>query len=95
MTKYLRQKTNKQTKNKGNYRDDMENKAQQKQQGFEFNWKNTLVIWLVIVFIAMFIGHRSKISEKRYQDKVLFEGNKVEAIDFKEQYQNEEKVENE
>ena len=76
----------------------MENKAQQRQQGFEFNWKNTLVIWLIIVFIAMFIGHRTKIAERRYQDKVdevLFEENEVEVIDFKEHYQNEERVESE
>jgi uncharacterized membrane protein len=76
----------------------MKNKVQQEPQGFEFNWKNTLVIWLVIVFIAMFIGYRSKATEKSYQDKVdevLFEENEVEALDLKEQYQNEERVENE
>ena len=76
----------------------MKNKAQPRQQGFEFNWKNTLVIWLIIVFIAMSIGYRSKIAEKRYQDKVdevLFEEHEVEVIDFKEQYQNEERVGNE
>lgn len=38
----------------------MKNKTGQKQPGFEFNWKNKLAIWLVIVFIAMAIGQRSK-----------------------------------
>ena len=62
--------------------------------GFEFNWKNKLAIWLVIVFIAMAIGQRSKISEKRYQDnvdKVLLEKNELEIPDLKEQYQNEKR----
>jgi hypothetical protein len=33
------------------YRNDMRNKLEKKQPGFEFNWKNKLAIWLVIVFI--------------------------------------------
>ena len=48
------------------YGDDMKNKIGKKQPGFEFNWKNKLAIWLVIVFIAMSIGYRSKTAEKRY-----------------------------
>ena len=44
----------------------MRNKLEKKQPGFEFNWKNKLAIWLVIVFIAMSIGYRSKTAEKRY-----------------------------
>ena len=67
----------------------MRNKLEKKQPGFEFNWKNKLAIWLVIVFIAMSIGYRSKISEKRYQDnvdEVLLEKNEVEISDlFKEE----------
>ena len=42
----------------------MRNKLEKKQPGFEFNWKNKLAIWLVIVFIAMSIGYRSKTAEK-------------------------------
>ena len=70
------------------------NKTGQKQPGFEFNWKSKLAIWLVIVFIAMAIGQRSKISEKRYQDNVdelLLEKNEVEIPVLKEQYQNEKR----
>lgn len=61
----------------------MRNKIQKKQPGFEFNWKNKLAIWLVIVFIA--IGQRSKISEKRYRDNVdeiLLERNELEIPDL-------------
>ena len=66
--------------------DDMKNKIGKKQPGFEFNWKNKLAIWLVIVFIAMSMGYRSKISEKRYQDnvdEVLLEKNEVEISDLR------------
>ena len=76
------------------YGDDMKNKIGKKQPGFEFNWKSKLAIWLVIVFIAMAIGQRSKISEKRYQDnvdEVLLEKNEVEIPVLKEQYQNEKR----
>ena len=76
------------------YGDDMKNKIGKKQPGFEFNWKSKLAIWLVIVFIAMAIGQRSKISEKRYQDNVdelLLEKNEVEIPVLKEQYQNEKR----
>ena len=68
----------------------MRNKIQKKQPGFEFNWKNKLAIWLVIVFIAMAIGQRSKISEKRYQDnvdEVLLEKNEVEISDLRRKKQ--------
>jgi hypothetical protein len=64
----------------------MKNKTGQKQPGFEFNWKNKLAIWLVIVFIAMAIGERSKISEKRYRDNVdeiLLERNELEIPDLR------------
>ena len=74
--------------------DDMKNKIGKNQPGFEFNWKNKLAIWLVIVFIAMSIGQRSKISENRYQDnvdEVLLEKNEVEIPVLKEQYQNEKR----
>lgn len=75
------------------YGDDMKNKIGKKQPGFEFNWKSKLAIWLVIVFIAMAIGQRSKISEKRYQDnvdEVLLEKNEVEMPPLREEeYQNE------
>ena len=72
------------------YGDDMRNKLEKKQPGFEFNWKNKLAIWLVIVFIAMAIGQRSKISEKRYQDnvdEVLLEKNEVEISDLRRKKQ--------
>ncbi|MCB1161043.1 MAG: hypothetical protein KDK45_26320 [Leptospiraceae bacterium] len=68
----------------------MRNKIQKKQPGFEFNWKNKLAIWLVIVFIAMAIGQRSKISEKRYQDnvdEVLLEKNELEIPDLRRKKQ--------
>ena len=68
----------------------MKNKTGQKQPGFEFNWKNKLAIWLVIVFIAMSMGYRSKISEKRYQDnvdEVLLEKNEVEISDLRRKKQ--------
>ena len=68
----------------------MRNKIQKKQPGFEFNWKNKLAIWLVIVFIAMAIGQRSKISEKRYQDnvdEVLLEKNELEISDLRRKKQ--------
>ena len=68
----------------------MKNKTGQKQPGFEFNWKNKLAIWLVIVFIAMSMGYRSKISEKRYQDnvdEVLLERNEVEIPDLRRKKQ--------
>jgi hypothetical protein len=64
----------------------MKNKTGQKQPGFEFNWKSKLVIWLVIVFI----GQRSKISEKRYQDnvdEVLLEKNELEISDLRRKKQ--------
>jgi len=71
----------------------MRNKLEKKQPGFEFNWKSKLAIWLVIVFIAMAIGQRSKISEKRYQDnvdEVLLEKNEAEMPSLREEeYQNE------
>jgi hypothetical protein len=66
----------------------MKNKTGQKQPGFEFNWKNKLAIWLVIVFIA--IGQRSKISEKRYRDNVdeiLLERNELEIPDLRRKKQ--------
>ena len=66
----------------------MRNKIQKKQPGFEFNWKNKLAIWLVIVFIA--IGQRSKISEKRYRDNVdeiLLERNELEIPDLRRKKQ--------
>jgi len=72
------------------YGDDMKNKTGQKQPGFEFNWKNKLAIWLVIVFIAMAIGQRSKISEKRYRDnidEILLEKNELEIPDLKRKKQ--------
>ena len=72
------------------YGDDMKNKIGKKQPGFEFNWKNKLAIWLIIVFIAMAIGQRSKISEKRYQDnvdEVLLEKNEVEISDLRRKKQ--------
>ena len=72
------------------YGDDMKNKIGKKQPGFEFNWKNKLAIWLVIVFIAMSMGYRSKISEKRYQDnvdEVLLEKNEVEISDLRRKKQ--------
>ena len=72
------------------YGDDMKNKIGKKQPGFEFNWKSKLAIWLVIVFIAMTIGQRSKISEKRYQDnvdEVLLEKNEVEISDLRRKKQ--------
>ena len=72
------------------YGDDMKNKIGKKQPGFEFNWKNKLAIWLVIVFIAMAIGQRSKISEKRYQDnvdEVLLEKNELEIPDLRRKKQ--------
>lgn len=72
------------------YGDDMKNKIGKKQPGFEFNWKNKLAIWLVIVFIAMSMGYRSKISEKRYQDnvdEVLLEKNEVEIPDLRRKKQ--------
>ena len=72
------------------YGDDMKNKIGKKQPGFEFNWKNKLAIWLVIVLIAMAIGQRSKISEKRYQDnvdEVLLEKNEVEISDLRRKKQ--------
>lgn len=68
----------------------MKDKTGQKQPGFEFNWKSKLVIWLVIVFIAMALGQRSKISEKRYQDnvdEVLLEKNEVEIPDLRRKKQ--------
>ena len=68
----------------------MKNKTGQKQPGFEFNWKNKLAIWLVIVFIAMSIGQRSKISEKRYRDNVdeiLLERNELEIPDLRRKRQ--------
>ena len=68
----------------------MKNKTGQKQPGFEFNWKNKLAIWLVIVFIAMSMGYRSKISEKRYQDnvdEVLLEKNELEIPDLRRKKQ--------
>jgi len=68
----------------------MKNKTGQKQPGFEFNWKNKLAIWLVIVFIAMAIGQRSKISEKCYQDNVdeiLLERNELEIPDLRRKKQ--------
>ena len=68
----------------------MKNKIGKKQPGFEFNWKNKLAIWLVIVFIAMVIGQRSKISEKRYQDnvdEVLLEKNELEIPDLRRKKQ--------
>ena len=68
----------------------MRNKLEKKQPGFEFNWKNKLAIWLVIVFIAMAIGQRSKISEKRYQDnvdEVLLEKNELEIPDLRRKKQ--------
>ena len=68
----------------------MKNKIGKKQSGFEFNWKSKLAIWLVIVFIAMAIGQRSKISEKRYQDnvdEVLLEKNEVEIPDLRRKKQ--------
>lgn len=49
-----------------------------------------MAIWLVIVFIAMAIGQRSKISEKRYQDnvdEVLLEKNEVEIPDLRRKKQ--------
>ena len=70
----------------------MKNKTGQKQPGFEFNWKNKLAIWLVIVFIAMAIGQRSKTAAKRYQDNVdelLLKKKEAEMLVLKEQYQNE------
>lgn len=72
------------------YGDDMKNKIGKKQPGFEFNWKNKLAIWLIIVFIAMAIGQRSKISEKRYQDnvdEVLLEKNELEIPDLRRKKQ--------
>ena len=72
------------------YGDDMRNKLEKKQPGFEFNWKNKLAIWLVIVFIAMAIGQRSKISEKRYRDNVdeiLIERNELEIPDLRRKKQ--------
>lgn len=72
------------------YGDDMKNKIGKKQLGFEFNWKNKLAIWLVIVFIAMAIGQRSKISEKRYRDNVdeiLLERNELEIPDLRRKKQ--------
>jgi hypothetical protein len=72
------------------YRNDMRNKLEKKQPGFEFNWKNKLAIWLVIVFIAMAIGQRSKISEKRYRDNVdeiLLERNELEIPDLRRKKQ--------
>ena len=72
------------------YGDDMKNKIGKKQPGFEFNWKNKLAIWLVIVFIAMAIGQRSKISEKRYRDNVdeiLLERNELEIPDLRRKKQ--------
>ena len=72
------------------YGDDMKNKIGKKQPGFEFNWKSKLAIWLVIVFIAMALGQRSKISEKRYQDnvdEVLLERNEVEIPDLRRKKQ--------
>ena len=72
------------------YGDDMKNKIGKKPPGFEFNWKNKLAIWLVIVFIAMSMGYRSKISEKRYQDnvdEVLLEKNEVEIPDLRRKKQ--------
>jgi hypothetical protein len=71
------------------YRNDMRNKLEKKQPGFEFNWKNKLAIWLVIVFIAMAIGQRSKISEKRYQaniDELLLKRKEAETPVLKEEY---------
>jgi len=70
----------------------MRNKLEKKQPGFEFNWKNKLAIWLVIVFIAMSIGYRSKTAAKRYQDNVdelLLEKKEAEMRVFREEYQNE------
>lgn len=70
----------------------MRNKLEKKQPGFEFNWKNKLAIWLVIVFIAMSIGYRSKTAEKRYQDNVdelLLEKKEAEMQVLSEEYQNE------
>ena len=72
------------------YGDDMKNKIGKKQPGFEFNWKSKLAIWFVIVFIAMAIGQRSKISEKRYQDnvdEVLLEKNEVEISNLRRKKQ--------
>ncbi len=72
------------------YGDDMKNKIGKKQPGFEFNWKSKLAIWLVIVFIAMAIGQRSKISEKRYQDnvdEVLLNKNELEIPDLRRKKQ--------
>ena len=72
------------------YRNDMRNKLEKKQPDFEFNWKNKLAIWLVIVFIAMAIGQRSKISEKRYRDNVdeiLLERNELEIPDLRRKKQ--------
>ena len=72
------------------YGDDMKNKIGKKQPGFEFNWKSKLAIWLMIVFIAMALGQRSKISEKRYQDnvdEVLLERNEVEIPDLRRKKQ--------
>ena len=72
------------------YGDDMKNKIGKKQPGFEFNWKSKLAIWLVIVFIAMAIGQRSKISEKRYRDNVdeiLIERNELEIPDLRRKKQ--------
>ena len=74
------------------YGDDMKNKIGKKQPGFEFNWKNKLAIWLVIVFIAMAIGQRSKTAAKRYQDnfdELLLKKKEAEMLVLKEQYQNE------
>ena len=70
--------------------DVIKNKIWKKQPGFEFNWKNKLAIWLVIVFIAMAIGQRSKISEKRYRDNVdeiLLERNELEIPDLRRKKQ--------
>lgn len=70
----------------------MKNKTGQKQPGFEFNWKNKLAIWFVIVFIAMSIGYRSKTAEKLYHadiEELLLEKKEAEMRVFREEYQNE------
>jgi len=71
----------------------MKNKTGQKQPGFEFNWKNKLAIWLVIVFIAMSIGYRSKTAEKRYHadiEELLLKRKEAEMPPLREEeYQKE------
>jgi hypothetical protein len=75
------------------YRNDMRNKLEKKHPGFEFNWKNKLAIWLVIVFIAMSIGYRSKTAEKRYHadiEELLLKRKEAEMPPLREEeYQKE------